>query len=446
MKFAELKNKKICILGFGREGQATLSYLISKKVCRAKNICVCDERFVSQFDKKEQQAIKKLEKSSVIFFLGDLWRDGVRISEIIIKSPGFSPDKVANAKKTKVITSQTELFFANFPGKIIGITGTKGKSTTTALIFHVLKNNKNVKLAGNIGIPMFSVLPKANAKTIAVLELSCHQLDGLQISPHIAVFLNIFPEHLDYYKSFDKYFSAKSSIALYQKKGDYLIYNSEFDQIAKLTQKSLSQKIDLSKIDLQNIAITQNTKLDLSVYADNIKAAWAVAQLLKVKDKIFFSALRSFKPLPHRLEYVGRFRHINFYDDSLATVPQATIAAIKSFNRRVNSIILGGYDRNINKYDDLAQAVVENKIENIVFFPDSGKKMALAISEYCEKTKSKLPNYFFASNMSEAVEYCFRMTKPESICLLSCAAPSFGLFKDYKDRGDQFKKFIKTKK
>lgn len=446
MKFENLKNKKICVLGFGREGQATVDFLLSKRISKNKNICICDERFPSQFEKKEQKLIKSLEKSGIVFFLGELWRDGVRISEVIIKSPGFLISKISNLKRAKEITSQTELFFSNFPGKIVGITGTKGKSTTSALIYHILKSNKNVKLAGNIGIPMFSILPKANSKTIAILELSCHQLDGLKLSPQISVFLNIFPEHLDFYKDFQSYFNAKSSIALNQKKSDFFIYNSAFNEIVNLAEKTDAQKIDFTKFKIEEIIGQEKIKLDLSVYTDNIKAAFAVAQILKVKETAFIKALKSFQPLPHRLEFVGRYKQIYFYDDSLATVPQATIAAIKSFNGKVNSIILGGHDRNINNYDQLAQTIIENKIENIAFFPSSGKKMALAISEYCEKNKAKLPHYYFASNMSEAVDFCFRMTKPDTVCLLSCAAPSFGLFKDYKDRGEQFIKFIKNKK
>jgi len=443
--FSELQNKKVVILGFGREGQATCQYLLDKKIVKAKNLFVSDERYLLQYDKKEQAFIKKLEKKGVVFFLGDLWKDGVRISEIIIKSPGFAVSKIGSYKKSKIVTSQTELFFYNFPGKVIGITGTKGKSTTTALVYHALQSNKNVRLAGNIGIPMFLVLPKATSKTIAILELSCHQLDGLKISPNISVFLNIFPEHLDYYSDCDRYFEAKSSIALFQKESDFFIYNGNFEKIARLAEKSSAQKIDFSNIDLAFLN-NQKISLDLQVYADNIKAVIAICQILKVKENKILNALKTFKPLPHRLEFVGNYKKIDFYNDSLATVPQATMAAIQSFHGRVNSIILGGYDRNINNYADLAETIVKSKIENIAFFPDSGKKMALAISEYCEKSRLKTPNYFFASSMPEAVDFCFRLTKPNTICLLSCAAPSFGLFKDYKDRGDQFKKYIKLKK
>src|SRR3989344_26189 len=192
MKLEELKDKKIAILGFGREGRDTLLFL--KKIFPKKKIAVADRKFSKDYLK------------NLIGY------------DVIIKSPGI-PFKILPRSVLGKITTQTEIFFDNCPGKIVGITGTKGKSTTTALIYDILRAGKiRAYMVGNIGKPVLNLLSSASPKDVYVYELSSFMLTNLKKSPHIAVLLNIYQEHLDYYRNFKEYIQAKATITLHQNK------------------------------------------------------------------------------------------------------------------------------------------------------------------------------------------------------------------------------------
>lgn len=441
MKIADLKKKKILILGFGREGRETLKWIFDNKITR--KVSIADQKTFEDFDLDGKRLLKKAKKLKVKIYLGEDFEASFSDIEVIIKTPGISFAKIGKyARRGVKITSETEIFLDNCPSWVIGITGTKGKSTTSALIYHILKTaGFKTQLLGNIGIPPLSILPKLRAGQWCVYEMSSHQLDRLQMSPDISVFLNIYPEHLDYYKDFSEYFKAKSNIVLWQKKNGIFVYNGGFDLIAKLVGKTKASGINFEQIKISNFIEENDLPLPLEIYSQNIKAAIVVALALRIKEEKIVKALKTFKPLEHRMQHLGNFHGIDFYDDSLATIPEATIAAIKSLNGKVGSIILGGHDRKI-KYDDLAQAVVDAKIKHIAFFPESGKFMLASIGDICKKLEIPLPNYIFADSMRQAVEFCVKNTPPGSVCLLSCASPSFGMFKDYKDRGEQFKNEI----
>lgn len=444
MKIKDLKNKIICVLGYGREGKESVNFLIKKKITSLKKIIVSDERYFDDFEKAEQKIILKLQKQGVLFYLGNEYEEGIKESKIIIKTPGISVDKISKFLNGKTLTSQTEIFISNFPGKIIGVTGTKGKSTTSSLIYHILDSaGFNVKLAGNIGIPALSVLQHSTKNSYCVLELSSHQLHKINVSPHIAVFLNIYPEHLDYYSDFEEYFRAKSNVTNFQKKQDWFIFNNQSKKVAGLSKKTKAKALPFNNVDLEFFKHKRKGGINFDIYADNIKAAICVAGILKIKEENIKQGIKTFKTLPYRLEYIGKYKNIDFYNDSLATIPEATIMALKALPE-VDTIILGGHERNIS-YDSLAEHLCN--IKNMVLFPTSGRKIAAAVGDYCKENNIReFPNFFYASNMKEAVDFCFRRTEKGKTCLLSCASPSFGLFKDYKDRGDQFKKYVKNHK
>lgn len=398
MKLENLKEKKILILGFGREGKNT--YKTLKKLFPEKKIFIFDEN-KKEADEKELKNISKYE--------------------VIIKTPGIPFSKIKQyLSKKNIVTSQTELFLENCKGKVIGVTGTKGKSTTSSLIYKILKDNGfKVKLVGNIGKPALSYVLTSNPKDIFVYELSCHQLDNIKISPNIAVFLNIYPEHLDYYKNFRSYLNAKKNITRYQEKNDFLVLNSNLDIKTKAYKIFLKDKKSINNI-----------------HPEIISAVIAVSKIFGLPEKEIKTSISNFKKLDSRLEYVGKYNNIDFYNDSLATIPEATIFALNRL-KNVDTLILGGLDRGI-KYDKLIERIKEdNKIKNLILFPNSDKKIY-------KKLKDKKINFFFTTKMKEAVEIAKENTK--KICLLSPAAPSFNLFKDYKDRGDQFKKYIKNEK
>jgi len=437
MRLEKLKNKRILILGFGREGKDTFEFL--SKFFSENTFGIADKDPNCKI-KNEKSKLKKIK-----WHLGENYLKALKDYDVIIKSPGIPIHlpEVERAFKEGKITSQTEIFLENYKGKIVGITGTKGKSTTASLIYKVLKEGGlKVRLAGNIGKPVLNYLISSKEDEIFVYELSSHQLYNLKISPHVAVFLNIYPEHLDYYKDFKEYLMAKANITLWQTENDFLVYNSKDENIRKIAEKSKAKKIpirDYSNI-LENIGIKK-----IPFYGDfyglNIACAIEVGKIFGVKKDKIKKAIEKFKPLPHRLEYVGRFNGIEFFNDSLSTIPQTTIAALDSLGERVQTLILGGFDRGLD-FKELAREILKRKIKNLILFPTTGERIWREILNSV-KDDSQLPRAILVQNMKDAVKIAFEITEKGKICLLSPASPSFGIFRDYKERGNLFKRYVK---
>ena len=428
MKIKELDNKKIIILGMGREGLDTLKFL--RKHFPKKTIGIGDQLELKGLNKQTQKIIKEDKKIKRHF--GKNYLNFIKEYDVIVKAPGITSKTIKSFSKGKITTSQTKIFFDNCSGKIIGITGTKGKSTTSSLIHKVLKDN-NIKayLIGNIGKPSLSSL-SSNPNNVYVYELSCHQLSDLKQSPHISVLLNIYPEHLDYYKTFKNYVKAKERISKYQKKEDFLIYNSKSKEVQKIAIKSKAQKIKIDSVKLKK-------NFNKTINPLSIKTAIIIGKIFKIPESKILKSIKSFKSLSHRLEYVGNYKKISFYNDSLATIPEATIMALDKLGKQVETIFLGGFDRNLN-FKELAKRIIKSNIKNIIFFPTTGKKIWKELNTF---KKAKEYNMFFVDNMRDAVKIAFAYTYKNKICLLSNASPSFGLFKDYKERGDLFKEYVK---
>jgi UDP-N-acetylmuramoylalanine--D-glutamate ligase len=407
----KLKDKRILIFGFGREGQDTFKFL--RKLFPKKRIAIADKA----------TGIKKPDKDTMLH-LGKNYLAALEKYDVVIKSPGI-PFKILPRAVSKKITTQTEIFFENCPGRIIGITGTKGKSTTSSMIYRILKaGGLKAHLIGNIGKPVLASLLKAGKKDVFVYELSSHQLYSLKKSPHIAVLLNIFPEHLDYYKSFEEYAQAKANITLWQTKNDYLIYNVQDKTVGSISKKTKARKIPIKG----------------KYYELDTAAARAAARIFRIPGKIIDKSIKTFKHLPHRLEPIGTFRGITFYNDALATIPEATISAINRLGNKVETIILGGFDRNID-FKKLAEEILRSRIKTLIFFPTTGEKIWRTIVR--QNRKKRKFNRFFVNSMAEAVKLAYQYTKKGKICLLSTASASFGIFKDYKEKGDLFKKNVR---
>jgi len=417
----ELKDKRIVILGFGREGKDNFRFL--RKLFPKKPLAIADEN-------------KNIgcRLTNVKCHLGKNYLKSLKNYDVIVKSPGIPWKIIASfITKKQRITSQTEIFFENCPGRIIGVTGTKGKSTTASMIYEILKKGGlKAHLAGNIGKPVLNLLRTAGPADVYVYELSSHQLHNLKKSPNIAVFLNLFPEHLDYYRSFEEYARAKANITLYQKKDDYLIYNSQDKIVGKIVAKSRAKKIPVKG----------------EYYELNKAAARAVGGTFKIPPKIVEKAVRQFKPLSHRLELVGTFKGIAFYDDALATVPDATIAALKTLGDKVATVILGGFDRKIN-FKKLAEEILRSEVKTVILFPTTGRKIWQALLAASSAGGKEPPQAIFidqagsgAQYMEKAVKSAYQQTKTGKICLLSTASASFNLFKDYQEKGNLFKKQV----
>ncbi len=454
MDFKPFQDKKILILGFGREG--TNSFRFLRRAFPNKVIGVGDRLDLEKIDKKYQKILKN--DNNVVLHFGKNYLKSIKNYDLIIKSPGVPLETIKPfVTKKQKITSQTEIFLKNCPGTTIGITGTKGKSTTTSLIHAVLKTGKiRAYLVGNIGKPVLSYLAKAQKNDVFVYEMSSHHLNRINISPHIAVFLNIYPEHLDYYKNFTEYSRAKQNITLYQTKQDYFIYNASNKLVSETARKTKAKRISFGEVNSdcriengyifygkENIFEIKNSPFAGEFYLADIMPAIIVGRLYRIPAKTITQAIKKFKPLRHRLEKVGTYKGITFINDSLATIPEATISAIDSLGENLQTIILGGFERNIS-FGNLAKKVLGSSVENVILFPTTGEKIWKEISLLIKKGGSKRKiNGFDASSMADAVKLAYKHTRKGKTCLLSCASSSFNLFRDYKERGDLFRKYVK---
>lgn len=418
MKLEEFESKKrILILGYGIEGQATLRFL--KKFYPEKEYVIAD---------------RKLNKNYL-----EMQAD----CDFAIKSPGI------NKRLVKIpYTTATNIFFSNVSGRTIGVTGTKGKSTTVSLIYAILKKaKKKAHLVGNIGNPMLgellTVCQKNKIKTvfdfiefrrsiredIYVCELSSYQLDDIEKSPNISVILNLYGDHMDYHGNLEEYWQAKLNIARFSNKGDSFVYNPGFTKLCELTK------------EIKARAITFSPGIDFLIgehNRSNAGAATAVAEILDIDAKIITKAIATFKPLRHRLEFIGKFKDILFYDDAISTTPESTVAAITALEN-VDTIFLGGLNRGYD-FSELAKTIQASKIENIVFFPNSGEQIEEAIFKNNEKKYKTLRTM----DMREAVEFAFKNTKKTGICLLSTASPSYSIWKNFEEKGDKFRAAIES--
>lgn len=403
MKISELKKySTIAIVGYAREGIVT-------------------EKFIKKYHPKAKIIIadQKLNKN---------YLDLMKKADLAIKTPVIPSNLI-----TIPYTTATNLFFANCHNMIIGITGTKGKSTTTALLHHVCqKAGKYSRMYGNIGIPMLSaLLTKPFKKDIFILELSSYQLDDIAYSPHISVILNIYNDHIEFHKTKKNYINAKLKIVNYAKQSDYIVY----DHTMRVIDKNITNRY------VKRINIIQ--KLPFSSFYPNLigehnmfifRTVYTVSKLLNIKKQVIKEAIESFKGLPHRLENVGIFNSIVFINDSAANNPESTIYAIKTI-KNISTLIVGGKNRNYN-LEKLSKIIINTHIPNIVLFKDTG----VYIKQYLSKFKNI--NILETDSMEDAVKFAYSNSKPNTTCLLSPGAPSYLTYTNFEDRGDQFKLFI----
>jgi UDP-N-acetylmuramoylalanine--D-glutamate ligase len=443
MKLQELETKSILILGFGTEGQATYEYL--RKHWPQKPLSIADRTPIEEVSEDVLRKIQDDRALNVNFGARYLDSTDGYNSEVIIKTPGIpaSLEAISRArKKGCILTSHSQIFLSNYPcEKVIGVTGTKGKSTTTALIHQILKSaGLPAVLVGNIGQPPLALIDDAAPDTYFVHEFSSHQLAEIETSPHVAVLLNIVPEHLDYYASFDEYVAAKENITKFQTADDFFVYSADHEipnAIATRTKATL--KPFHANDSISDIVDTQEIPLAGRFNLENITAAITAASLCGIERTTMGEAIRTFTPLPHRLEPVGTYKGVQFYDDSIATVPDATLAALDALGPNVQTLLLGGHERNLD-FTELGKGLPDN-VRTVILFPPTGVRIWKAIEAHSRN--SRLPEAFFVREMEQAVKIAYEKTEQGKICLLSPASPSFGTFKDYRERGDLFKAFVR---
>ena len=436
----ELENKKIVILGFGREGKSTYNFI--RKHFFEKEIDVIDENI----NINSEENTEYIEDMNLNIIKTSDYLEMLENYDYIFKTPGISFKGKDISKIESKITSELDMFLIYYKKyvNIIGITGTKGKSTTSSLIYEILKNcDRTVHFLGNIGVPLFNDIDTIKKGDYVVLEISSHQSQYIKNSPNIGVVLNVFEEHLDHYNSYDEYIDAKINVIKYQDEEDYaiipMISSDLYRRLENIKLKSNVIKVDLNsknKFDFYDFDRKINLIGEHNVY--NILICLTIAGILKLDNKKVVNAIYNFKPLEHRLELVGKYNGITYYNDSISTIPEATISCIKAL-KSVNTLIIGGMDRGIN-YSLFEDYLASCNIENIICMYETGKKIY-------DKIKVKIPNerkMYLVSDLNEAVKIAKEVTKKGGICAMSPAAASYGHFKNFEERGKLFKEYIKN--
>jgi len=452
-------NKNIAVLGLGLETIDLIHWL--KQNSQNSPITVFDQKTKEDLQLELSQIKSLLDSKTFKNFNFSLGKKYLQLDltdfDIIFRSPGFyrlHPAIIKAEKKNIPVSSSIKLFFQLCPCPIIGVTGTKGKGTTTALIHKILQSsNKSSYLAGNIGKSPLQLLSKLTKKDIVCLELSSFQLQDIQQSPHIAVVLNIAKEHLDVHKNTSEYRQAKTNILNFQTKKDYAVLNADYSFSASLKNKTPAsifffsrQKpvkgsyVDNNKIYLnfnKPILIGSTDKLLLRGQHnwENITAAITASALAGADITAIQQATFSFKGLEHRLELVRIVNRISFYNDSFSTTPETTIAAIKSFTQPM-IIILGGSDKG-SDYTQLGKTITSSQnIKAVILIGDMTEKIHQAINQ-ANSFKGKIIKNL--KNMQQIVNQAFALSAKGDAIILSPACASFDMFKNYKDRGNQFK-------
>lgn len=408
-------------------------------------------------------ALKKLKNISYV--LGRHRAEDIVSADFIIKNPGVPDDspwlKIAMAHRIPVL-SDIEIFFRFSPASIIGITGTKGKSTTAQLLAEFLKasfarrsspmgERRRVWLAGNIRKSALEILPKIHRGDIVVLELSSFQLDSLvgsKMSPHIAIVTNIFPDHLNRYRNFRHYVNSKAAIFRFQKKGDYLFLPKGNKFLKKLSNKARSQRIFVDAVKTLRPWQALTAARFYPHMASSLALAVAVGRRFGVNASAVRKSLKNFQPLSGRLETVRNIRGVTFVNDTTATNPGAAEAALRALGRpapglalggRTKEIILiaGGSDKKL-PVKDFAKAIARYT-KAVVFLPGKAtNKIHLQLT-----THNLQLLIYKAKTMREAVEKAYTLAKRGDTVLLSPGAASFGLFQHEFDRGEQFIRAVK---
>lgn len=425
---------KVAIAGYGVEGEASYRYWTELGA------------EITIFDGKEDLGLPLPEGAEVRF--GEGVFDDMHGFDLVVRTASLRPNKIKTDGK---IWSATNEFFAKCPAKIIGVTGTKGKGTTCSLISQILQNdNKVVHLLGNIGIPALDVLPKIKPDDIVVFELSSFQLWDLEKSPQTAVVLMIEPDHLDIHSSMEEYVAAKANIAKYQDADDLIVYhpNNKYSaQIAELSPADKKQYMTSSgayviggQIVVGDVAVAKVEEVSL-VGGHNLENVCAAITATWEHSRNVIAiqyAIKDFKGLPHRLEMVRELDGVRYFNDSYSSAPGATIAAIRSFTEP-EILICGGFDRGLD-YTELASSISEQKnIKKVLLIGQTREKIAAALNQSSFSEYEVLQTV----ELAEVVAHAQKAANSGDVVLFSPGCASFDMFKNFQERGEQFKKIVK---
>ena len=449
-----IKYRKVAIIGLGVSNIPLLDYLHEKKA----RVTVFDERDIDSISK---EIMDKITAYSFEFNLGKKCLEKLRGFDLIFRSPSCLPSKPElkqEADRGAIVTTEIELLMKMAPCKIVGVTGSDGKTTTTSLINAILTTaGYHTYLGGNIGTPLFTKLEEILPEDILVLELSSFQLMGMTVSPDIAVITNITPNHLNIHKDYQEYIDSKKNIFKYQDENGILVLNYD-NEITRQCAKEANGKVIFfsSKEKLDNgyivddniikectdkirkhIIDTKDVILRGNHNFENIATALAAtASLVDVETAV--KAIKDFKPVEHRLEFIKEIDKVKWYNDSVSSSPTRTIAGLYAYDEDI-ILIAGGYDKNLD-YTPIAKPIVE-KVKALILLGQTSGKIFDAVKNELESQGKDLKIYM-CENLKQTVETAKKIAKPGQVVLFSPASASFDMFKNFADRGEQFKKLV----
>ena len=443
----KLKNKNVAILGFGREGISTYKYI--RKYLPEKFLTIIDEK-----DIKDNEFIKG--DNNLSFVIGSEYLNNLDIYDLIIKTPGISLKEVEVKSFKHKITSQIELLLEEYKDNVIGITGTKGKSTMCTLLYEIFKNSgKDVFLLGNIGVPVFDEIDNFKDDSILVVEMSSFQIEYLKTAPHIAIILNLFIDHLNHAGSIENYHESKLNIFKVQDKNDIGIFICDVEPLNTKVRNnkykhkefkiSYEKQVDCDLYMEDGFIIYKgekifNTNIEMNLKGkhifENLMTILLVCELYKIDRNIILKTVKEFKTLPHRMEFVVEKDGIKYYNDSIATVPEATMCSIDTI-KDVDTLITGGSDKG-SDYKEFIDFLSKSSIKNIIFMPDTGYILKEELEKIC-----KDKNLYLIEKLKDAVDKAKEITDKGKSCLMSPAAANFTEYANYVAKGEAFKEFVK---
>ena len=441
-----IKGKRILLLGYGREGQSTWNVLRRLGTYEALDIA----------DLKAPAAVPE---DGTVWHTGPDYQKCMDDYDVVFKSPGIVLERPENEYRCSIL-SQTEVFFQCFRDQIIGITGTKGKSTVTTLLYHLLKQaGMDALLVGNIGIPALDHMEEVKPDTRIVFELSCHQLEYMTVSPHIGILVNIHEEHLDHYGTMEKYVEAKHHIFKNQGPDDILICNVQcLPEEGTCPSGLIRAGMDGSGKELDVVQEQDGTWVhfrgkSFCIPTDEIKllgqhnyfdigVAYGVCSILGMDDQVFARGLKTYEPLPHRLQYIGEREGVKYYDDSISTICDTTIQALKTL-KDTDTVLIGGMDRRID-YRELIEYLSDCQVPHIILMEATGKRIYQEIHKYYPEFKNRA-RLILAEHLEDGVKRARQITRPGTSCVLSPAAASYGIFRNFEERGETFSRLVFNK-
>ena len=450
-----LKNEKVAVIGLGVSNIPLIDYLKEKQA----NVTVFDDR---EEDKLDANTIDKVKQYGFEYFLGKGNLENLKGFDLIFRSPSCLPTKpelVAEKERGAIVTTEIEQLMKMAPCKIIGITGSDGKTTTTTLTYEILKNaGYNVYLGGNIGIPLFTKLNEIMPEDIIVLELSSFQLMGMEISPEIAAITNITPNHLNIHKDYEEYIDAKKIIFTNQNEDGIIVLNADNELTnacknevnGKIKMFSSTQKLEngyivedgiIKKCEdgiRRHILNTTNLKLKGIHNFQNVCTTLALTETLVDIDNAV-ETIKEFSGVHHRLELVRTIDGVEWYNDSASTSPTRGISALNSFKGKEIILIAGGADKNLD-YTPIGKHIVDN-VKSLILIGQTAPKIYDAVKKELEKQNKQL-DIHMCETFQQSLELAKRIAESGQIVLFSPASTSFDMFKDMYDRGNQFKNIV----